>query len=485
MEDVLLYFEREKCETDEVYDKTIKNHITKITRLFKDQAPAVIANAPQLLEIVHPADHSISHLAILNTLKHVEESSLPLPIDAFREYVARFLLSFDARQIRYVGDVFSDLVKDVVECKFFQARQSVEIAVAALRLLDPESAVLTSLHLAVVKLAYETTNYDEVLPLLEKPWVFLPGMKDQSRPTYLCDLTASPPAYISPTTHLTEYLTREGVMEHEYLSALIFTKELRWAQAHKAYQRIISWPSRETSVSKLMTDSHKRWVLTGLLALGYTPPLPSQISSSAQKAFAALSKLYTDLAGLFSTTNVEQLKGAVEKGVETWAADGTTELVKAVVTAYQKWQILGLADVYHKISVPEIRQQTLSAETALNLETDEGVEQLLQDMVTIGMLQGSLEVSPDGVKCLTFLPRDTEIEYTEYQKKITDDARIKTLNKFAEVSDARLAASKDYAKHIIREQKRQDKDGLQSQNTEFGFDASIEDEDLMTGIQHP
>ncbi|KAK1654377.1 COP9 signalosome complex subunit 3 [Colletotrichum phormii] len=485
MEDTLFYFERERYETDEVYDKTIRNHIAKITRLFKDETPSIVAKAPQLLEIVHPADHSISHLAILNTLKHVNEDALPLPIDAFREYIARFLLSFDARQIRYVGDVFYDLLKDVVECKFFQARQSIEIVVAALRLLDPESAVLTSLHLAVVRLAYETTNYDEVLPILEKPWVFLPGMKDQSPPAYLCDLTASPPDYINLSTHFTEYLTREGVMEHEYLSALIFTKELKWAQAHKAYQRIITWPSRETSVSKLMTDSHKRWVLTGLLALGHTPVLPGQISSSAQKAFASLSKLYTDLAGIFSTANVEQFKGTVEKGIETWVADGTTELIKVVVTAYQKWQILGLADVYHKISVSEIRQQTLSAETAQNLETDEEVEQLLQDMVTIGMLQGSLEVSPDGVKCLTFLPRDTEIEYTEYQKKITDDARIKALNKFAKVSDVRLAASKDYAKHTIREQKRQDKDGSQSHNTEFGFDASIEDEDLMTGIQHP
>lgn len=51
MEDTLFYFEREKYMTDEVYDKTIRNHILKITRLFKDDAPAIIAKAPQLLEV--------------------------------------------------------------------------------------------------------------------------------------------------------------------------------------------------------------------------------------------------------------------------------------------------------------------------------------------------------------------------------------------------------------------------------------------------
>ncbi|CCF38619.1 COP9 signalosome complex subunit 3 [Colletotrichum higginsianum] len=104
-------------------------------------------------------------------------------------------------------------------------------------------------------------------------------------------------------------------------------------------------------------------------------------------------------------------------------------------------------------------------------------------MVNIGMLQGSLEISPDGTKCLTFLSRDEEIEYTEYQKKIKDDTRIKTFNKLTQESDARLASSKDFAKHILREQKRLDKDGGQSQNVELGFDASIEDEDLMSGLR--
>ncbi|KAL0942485.1 putative COP9 signalosome complex subunit 3 [Colletotrichum truncatum] len=484
MDATFLSFEHEQYATDEIYDKAVKNHIAKISRLFKDQGSAVVANAPQLLEIVHPTNHSISHLAILNTLKHYDETARPISPDAFREYILRFLLSFDQRQIRYIGDVFYDLVKDVVECKYFPARQAIEIVAIVLRRLDPDSAVLTSIHTAVIKLAYETDNIDQALPIIEKPWVFLPGMKNQSQPAYLCDRSASPAAYINSSTHLTHQLNREDVMQHEYLTAQIFTAKLRWLDAFKAYQRIITWPARDGATSKIMTEAHKRWILTGLLSLGQTPTLPNHISPAATKSFTSLSKPYADVAALFSTTNAEQFKAEIDKGIETWNADQTTTLLKEVVKAYQQWQILGLADVYHKISVSEIRQNTLSAETASNLETDQQVEELLLEMINSGMLQGVLETSLEGAKCLTFLPRDQEIEYNEYQRKIKDDARIHTLNKWTQTSDARLAASKDYAKHIIREQKRQDKDG-QSQNAELGFDASIEDEDLMTGIQHP
>lgn len=51
MDETLLYFEYENYASDEVYDKTVKSHITKISRLFKDQAPAIVAKAPQLLEV--------------------------------------------------------------------------------------------------------------------------------------------------------------------------------------------------------------------------------------------------------------------------------------------------------------------------------------------------------------------------------------------------------------------------------------------------
>lgn len=353
-----------------------------------------------------------------------------------------------------------------------------------LKRLDPDSALLTSIHLAVVKLAYETENYDQVLPIIEKPWVFLPGMKNQTKPTYLCDMSASPASYITTSTGLTEAVNRDDVMQYEYLVAQIFTAKNRWTDAHKTYQRIITWPTRDGGVSKIAIECYRRWILTGLLAYGQNPTQPTGINAVAMKAINAESKPYADLAALFPTTNAEQFKADVEKGAETWNSHQTTTLVKEVVKAYQKWQILGLADVYHKIGVSEIRQKTLSAETALNLDTDQEVEELLQDMIRGGMLKGALETSPDGTKYLTFSPREEEIEYTDYQQKIKDDARIKTINKWAQASDARLAASKDYAKHIIREQKRQDKDG-QSQNTDFGFENSVDDEDLMTGIQHP
>ncbi|TDZ49505.1 COP9 signalosome complex subunit 3 [Colletotrichum trifolii] len=485
MDSTLLAFERERYKTDASYDKAINNHIGKINELFKAEATAIIANAPTLLKIVNPTEHSISHLAILNTLKLSALSDRSIPSDDFHEYILRFLLSFDPRQIRYVGDVFLHLLQDVLDCKFFPARQAIQIIAIVLGRLDPDFAVLTSTHFAAVKLAYETENFDEALPIIDHPWVFLPTMKNQDTPTYLCDLTASPAAYVNTATQLSYPLSREDVMQYEFWSAQIFTAKRKWADAHKAYKRVITWPASDGHLSKIMVESHKRWVLTGLLAFGHTPTQPTQVGSAAAKSLTLTSKPYLDVAALFSTNNVEQFKADVTKHVETWNADQTSTLLQEVIEAYQKWQILGLADVYHKISIPEIRQTTLSAETGQILTTDQQVEELLQAMHAGGMLAGDLETGPDGTTYLTFLPRDEEMDYGVYQKKINDDARLKSLSKWTKASDSRLAASRDYAKHIIREQKRSDKDGSSQLGPEYNLEEAIEDEDLMTGIQHP
>ena len=46
-------------------------------------------------------------------------------------------------------------------------------------------------------------------------------------------------------------------------------------------------------------------------------------------------------------------------------------------------------------------------------------------------------------------------------------------------ANERLSGSKEYVKHVVKEQKRADKD---AGDPGIGFDSQIEDEDLMTGI---
>lgn len=51
MDATLLSFEAGQHSTDELYHKAVEKHIQNVTRLFVDDSDAVVANAPQLLEV--------------------------------------------------------------------------------------------------------------------------------------------------------------------------------------------------------------------------------------------------------------------------------------------------------------------------------------------------------------------------------------------------------------------------------------------------
>jgi COP9 signalosome complex subunit 3 len=351
--------------------------------------------------------------------------------------------------------------------------------------LDPTGSMLTSTHYQLVKLAYETECIQPALQVLDKTIVYYPGMTGIAEPRYPCDMSLPPPAYISKFTGFTSLLKSQDVLEYDLLCGLMYSSLKYWDKAFAAFQRVITYPTRDSGVSKIMAEAYKKWVLVGLLLDGKNPSFPPYASNNANKVYTTLAKPYTEIARLFGTTNAEQLKAEAEKHELTWQEDSNVGFIREVLAAYQKWQIIRLADVYSKISISEIRSQTNSGETGTTLETDQEVEELVRSMIQTNMLRGALEPA-EGSRptCLAFLPPADQLSEAEFAQAIaTSLQRIQSLQAIFKSTNERLATSKDYVKHVIKEQKRQrEGDG---RDPGLGFDAQIEDEDLMTGIlQH-
>ncbi|KAM0287481.1 hypothetical protein ACHAQH_000434 [Verticillium albo-atrum] len=456
-----------------------------INGLVAEQSFTIKATSGELLKMLDPSINSISYLAVLHTIKKTNDSTQLLHRDNLGPHALRFLETFDARQIRYSGDMFSQLVNDVLSGHWFTRPRAIELIANAVIRLDPTGQMLTTHNTNLVALAYDSQILAPILPVIERPYVFVPGMTNQDTTEYLCDLNSSPARYITVSSQLTGILTRDAIINHDYLCGLIFCSLQMWKKAHAAFGRIVTFPSRDGGILQSMSDAHKKWVLTGLLALGQAPKIPAYIHPGAAKQFHLLSKPYSDLASLYSTYSVSQLITEAHKGAAVWEEDGNSGLVRDVLTGYQKWQIIWLSKVYCKLSVREAREQTRSALSGQLLATDQEMETLIGDMITTGMLMGTLETDPSGAKYLTFLSGGedlSETEFAQHMKKAVDS--LKALSSIVETTDSRLMASRDYARHVGREQKRQEKEGHMADQG-FGFDQSIEDEDLMVDtIQH-
>ncbi|GAP89555.1 putative cop9 signalosome complex subunit 3 protein [Rosellinia necatrix] len=462
---------------NDAYHKAASVHVHRLSKMLSERARDLAVYSAELFEVVDPTFNSLSYLALLHSLIFPSLAS-SVPQEFILEKVVIFLMSFDGRQSRYGGSLLLDLMEAVGAGRLLPSSIAVETLATAILRLDPSGTMLTSSHIALAKLAYETDNIQLALPVIDKDIVFYPGMENQDIAQYLCDPDLPAPAYISKSTGLTAPLRNTMVLEHDLVCGMMYCARRDWKKARAAFERVVTFPTRDGGCSKIMVDAFKKWILVSLLADGCHSPTPRHTSPSATKTFAILGRPYIALATAFATDDVNQLKLEVENKAQVWPEDGNAGLVAEVMGSYQQWRVLSLQHVYTTISIPEIRQQTKSADTGAILNKDEDVEALIQKMIIDGMLKGVIEKNDDGTKFLVFLSPTIHLSEQEIAEEIRRvAAKLKDIQTIFAATKQRLGTSKEFIKWIVKEGRR-DKSG-DAQDPTLGFEAQIDDEDLM------
>ncbi|KAI1418657.1 hypothetical protein F5Y13DRAFT_149670 [Hypoxylon sp. FL1857] len=464
---------------DQDYDRDTRIHVHKLSKILKEHNADLVAHGPELLGLLNPAVNSLSYLAVLHILI-IPGIAASVPRDLVLDKLVLFLVKFDARQCRYARSHLQDVFLAAGSGQYLPPSAAVEALSTAILRLDPTGSLLTSTHILLAKLAYDTNNIEPALQVIDKNIVFFPGMANYGEPRYLGDLSLPPPAYLTRETGLTGTLKFTSVLEYDLLRGMMYCSRRDWAKAYDAFERVVTYPTREGATSKIMIEAYKKWVLVSLLFKGKLIEPQSYTGAAANKLYGSVAKPYTAAAVLFATDNAQALKSEVDKNTQIWQEDGNTGLVQEVLAHYQKWRVLGLQHIYSKVSLSEIRQQTTSAETGKELEKDEDVEMLIQNMIISGMLSGVVEKNDDGTKFLTFLSPFTQLSEQDFAKELAITAlRLKQLHPVFKTTKERLGSSKEYIKHVIKEEKRTEKNEL---DPTLAFDAQVDDEDLMGGV---
>ncbi|KAB5554681.1 hypothetical protein GE09DRAFT_1122008 [Coniochaeta sp. 2T2.1] len=517
---VLLQFppQAEDLRSDEHYNAAARAHVRQLNQLVQSEFALLASHAPGLLQHLDPTFNTISYAYLLDAIFQSGSKSSNLPDDQL-ECTARFLLTFDARQIRYAGTPFSNILNILHDGHVFPNSVAVELLVAALTKIDPTGSMFTSHHLPLLTQAYQTENTHHVLPIVRKSIVFYPGMRGQTETRPLCDVRLPPSAYISIEHGLTARVSSSDVMEYDLLCGLIHLHERDFAAASAAFERVCTFPTRDGGCSNIMAHAYIKWVLVNLIRVGKLRPVSSMgpVGAAARRAFETLGKPYLALAKAFEKSaaegGAEELKKEIEDAQNFWAEDANTGLVEEVQQHYQKHHILRLRDVYHKISLDDILTVTHSAVTGSPLESTADIESLLHGMISTGLLAGILEKPPGTAEGdgqgghLTFLPEGEELTESQFISELQKSAgHIRSLEPVIKTTDERLASSRDYVRHLVKEQRREatggqsavgsfrdvlDMSGLSGMGMGmggFGGDddsshVDLEDEDLMTGVQ--
>ncbi|ESZ97388.1 hypothetical protein SBOR_2216 [Sclerotinia borealis F-4128] len=435
------------------------------------------------LDVINPSLNTVSYIYLLNA--HIaaaaNKNERNLNYDELWDKAAGFLHTFDGRQIRYLGDELFKVISFVAS--FASQNRQPGAAIPPIReavlRIDPSGSVLTSNHLYLVRLALQTRYFDGVTELIDKPVLYIPAISPVSYTKFPCEVDLPAHSYVTIKSSLSSKLKPLEVLEYFFFSGSIYIGLQRWEAALDMLENAITYPVIEGGVSLVMVEAYKKWLLVGLLQYGKVLQLPKTTSSSAAKVYHVIAKPYEAVAGIFETGTASRLKSEIEYGQGVWTDDANVGLMLHVLSAYQKFQIRHLADVYSKIGAADIMSLTTSAETGAKLTSIKQIEDLLQSMIADGTLPATMIRDQSGQAVLTFSPAGRALSEAQVQKElVASTQRIQYLAKQIKITDRILTHDKRYIDSAVRAKLKTKAAGTSGEVMDWN--AATEDEDLMT-----
>ena len=324
----------------------------------------------------------------------------------------------------------------------------------------------------------------EALPVLDKFVLYFSGSSKGQKPKYLSDMSLPPSSYVTPELNQTFKLKSPEVLGYFLWSGLVYIGLRRWERALDCLESALTYPIKDGAVSLIMVEAYKKWVLVGLLLEGRPLPLPKSVHAQASKAFHTIGKPYDTLAQIFENGTAARLKAEADYGDRVWESDFNTGLVLHVLAAYQKFQIRSLGNIYSRISIPEVHNQTMSAESGKHLPSVQAAESLIEDMILDGLLHATLSRPSDGPAILTFSATGPSLPEDQMQQALAEATeRIQSLAQEVKQTDRMLTYDKEYIKHA-QKLKKNAKNGVAGDQGIAGTDLDWngEEEELMAGV---
>ncbi|PYI09069.1 COP9 signalosome complex subunit 3 [Aspergillus sclerotiicarbonarius CBS 121057] len=376
--------------SDERYDSEIRDLVAYIKQFNKN------LDSQDLLDNLSPSQHTLSYLFILNlhieTLQNKTKNIVPDEIKPGNDLWAKavyFLRSFDPIQVRYAGHEWRQLIELIGQAAEAVSKPflAVQVIREALLRLD-SSGVLTSVHITFLRLSLLSRSYSHALPILEKQIFRFPTSSGQAYSKHidrpLCSEFTLGDTFISDASGFSAKLTYRDHTRYFLYGAMIYMALKNWNKALHWLSIVISSPVND-SVSKIMVEAYKKWVLASLLGHGKLVAPPKIISSHVLKVYQTLSKPYASLADAFERRDFQRLRAEIDVGQSVWRADNNEGLVSQLFRAYNTFLVLKLGRTFSALTTTDVAQRMFTP-----LASSANVEEFVASLVMSESLGATL-----------------------------------------------------------------------------------------------
>ncbi|KKZ67104.1 hypothetical protein EMCG_07214 [[Emmonsia] crescens] len=473
---------------DVEYDKEICTLYSELKRISAHKLVADIPGKGGLLELLDPGRQTLAYLFVL--LSHYQVSqentkeSFPaawLPGGEIWLKSVALLKVFDPIQVRYAGQEWRSLVEMTAKSAEIASRPLLALHPLkhAILRLDPSSSTFTSSHTTFVRLCLQSRSYLNALDILDKPICHFPTTFDKQfikRSQLLpCQQHESSVSFITAASGLSGKINHRSYLEYFFYGAMVYMGLKRWDDAIHFLEIAISAPTTN-SVSMIMVEAYKKWVLLCLLEKGKPLPMPKTVTPFTANAYRSLAKPYDALADIFKSGDLARLQAEITAGEPVWLNDNNMGLVSQVLVAYQRFSIVKLEKTFAALSIPDIASY-LGPDTQVT-------DVFVAGLITAGQLRGCLTHASD-VSTPTVLRFTSSTSSLGHQSELkfsadlaTQRNRLETLLRNVNGTDIKLELGREYIESLRKIPRRSDVDGRDGRPT-AGISNSEIDEDVM------
>ncbi|RAH40683.1 putative COP9 subunit 3 [Aspergillus brunneoviolaceus CBS 621.78] len=388
-----LHSQNRLSETDYV------NRVQELVAILRRSSHSLLSEA--VLTDLNPHEHTLPYLFVLlhqiDLARSRTRSALPddiKPGGRLWSPAVQFLREFKGPQVRFVGHEWRQLVNMILDAAEDDSKPvlAVRVLSGAIMRIDQNVCEFTSLHPRFLRLCLLSQSYSYALPVLDKhissshTSLEQPARGDNG---YMLASKNDANDFIAEAPDISSRLTHKDIVQFYLYGAMIYMALKEWDKALHWLSVVISFPV-VNSVSKVMIEAFKKWVLVGLLRHGKLVTAPKIISSHVMKIYQAVARPYLSLADAFEKSDEQRLRTEADLGKSVWCADLNSGLVRQLLQAYDMFLVLKLCRVFSALTTRDIAAKAASA----GLVSSAKIENLIAFLVMSGVLGARLLQRP-------------------------------------------------------------------------------------------
>eukprot|EP00794_Sanderia_malayensis_P019975 gene19975-21933_t len=338
---------------------------TQLVECINSSVEIIVKNASKIdaaIGALDPVQNTIGFLGILLI-------KIDLPnygdFELLFTQIQQFIDLCSKDQLQIVIEKFAHICHFVTKCLIEkqQPARGLTMLSTAIKKAQMNENQLTSIHPDLLQLCLLAKNFKPALKFLEKD---------------ITDIHKENNQYDA-----------NNFLLYYYYGGMVYAALKNFESSLFFFEVAVTTPAM--SVSHIMLESYKKFILVSLLLTGKVVTLPKYTAQVVRRFLKPLSSPYNEIANAYNTHDPEQLQTVANKHQQIFQRDNNVGLVKQVLASLYKRNIQRLTKTFLTLSLSDMALR-------VKLQSAREAENYLLEMIEAGEIHATIDKKDDMVK---------------------------------------------------------------------------------------